>query len=86
MLDGDGYLFIADTNNNRIVGSGPYGFRCLVGCSQFRGLAPDRLGYPFMLALDGDGNIYVSDTDSNRIQKFSVLNKSHGTSNTKVLV
>ena len=83
VLDGDGYLFIADTYNNRIVGSGPCGFRCLVGCSQLSGLASDRLGKPYMLALDGDGNIYVSDTDSNRIQKFSLLNKSHGTSRDK---
>ena len=30
----DGYLFIVDQGNNRIVGSGPNGFRCLVGCSR----------------------------------------------------
>ena len=34
VLDADGYLFIVDRGNHRIVGSGPYGFRCLVGCSQ----------------------------------------------------
>ncbi|CAF0915430.1 unnamed protein product [Adineta ricciae] len=33
ILDVDHYMFITDCSNNRIVGSGPYGFRCIVGCS-----------------------------------------------------
>ena len=37
VLDADKYLFIADYNNHRIVGSGPNGFQCVVGCSGGRG-------------------------------------------------
>ena len=33
VLDADKYLFIVDSSNHRIIGSGPNGFRCLVGCS-----------------------------------------------------
>ncbi|CAF0947701.1 unnamed protein product [Adineta steineri] len=29
----DKYLFIVDGSNHRIVGSGPNGFRCLIGCN-----------------------------------------------------
>ncbi|CAF1479019.1 unnamed protein product, partial [Adineta steineri] len=36
-LDGNGYLFIADCFNHRIVGSGPYGFRCLFRCTNTAG-------------------------------------------------
>ncbi|CAF4630366.1 unnamed protein product, partial [Didymodactylos carnosus] len=32
VLDAQKYLFIVDYGNDRIVGSGPNGFRCLVGC------------------------------------------------------
>ena len=31
VLDGGGYLFIVDSDNHRIIRSGPYGFRCVVG-------------------------------------------------------
>ena len=33
-MDGNGYLFIADKENHRIVGSGPNEFRCLIGCTE----------------------------------------------------
>ena len=39
-LDSDGYLFIVDQNNHRIVGAGPTGYRCIVGCSGQNGSAP----------------------------------------------
>ena len=39
-LDADGYMFIADAGKHRIVGSGPAGFRCIVGCSEQLGLLP----------------------------------------------
>ena len=37
VLDADKYLFIVDNGNHRVVGSGPDGFRCVVGCSGGRG-------------------------------------------------
>ena len=76
ILDGDKYLFIVDNNNHRIVGSGPNGFRCLVGCSG-SGNAPNLLSSPTSMAFDTYGNIYVTDTNNNRIQKFLLLNNTN---------
>ena len=70
ILDGDGYLFIADCNNYRIVGSGPGGFRCVIGCTNGRGSAPNQFVSAQTLAFDSYGNIYVMDTGNNRVQKF----------------
>lgn len=33
ILDANKYVFIVDHYNHHIIGSGVYGFRCLVGCS-----------------------------------------------------
>ncbi|CAF1691825.1 unnamed protein product, partial [Adineta ricciae] len=57
VLDVDGYLFIVDQGNNRIVGSGPLGFRCIVGCSGSSGSALNQLQGPRSLAFDTDGNL-----------------------------
>ena len=70
ILDGDGYAFIADSNNNRIVGSGPDGFRCVAGCSGALGSAPNQLSNPRSLSFDSFGNIWVADCDNKRVQKF----------------
>ena len=72
MLDGDGYLFIADSQNYRIIGSGPYGFRCVVGCTTGYGSGSNQLSYPQSMAFDSYGNIIVTDSDNNRVQKFMV--------------
>ncbi|CAF1191151.1 unnamed protein product [Adineta steineri] len=73
VLDADNYLFIVDNHNHRIVGSGPNGFQCLVGCSQVLGSASNQLNYPNTLSFDSYGNMYVTDTSNNRIQKFALL-------------
>ena len=78
VLDADGYLFIVDQKNHRVVGSGPYGFRCIIGCTGYSGSAADRLLYPRTLSFDTDGNIYVADTNNNRIQKFFLATNSCG--------
>jgi hypothetical protein len=77
-LDIDGYLFIADQNNNRIVGSGPGGFRCIIGCSGSVGTAPNELYNPSYFAFDSYGNIFVTDMYNNRIQKFLLDQNSCG--------
>ena len=80
LLDADGYLFIVDSDNHRIVGSGPGGFRCLVGCSSSAGSASYELNTPRMMSFDRDGNIFVMDRDNNRVQKFLLSNNSCGKS------
>jgi hypothetical protein len=82
VLDADGYLFIVDTNNHRIVGSGPDGFRCVVGCSGGNGSASYRLSHPAMMGFDRDGNIFVVDRSNNRIQRFLLSSNSYSESST----
>jgi hypothetical protein len=76
-LDADNYLFIVDSGNARIVGSGPNGFRCLVGCSG-SGPASNQLNGPSILSFDSYGNIFVTDFYNNRVQKFILLTNSCG--------
>ena len=76
ILDADGYLFMVDTYNWRIVGSGPTGFRCVAGCSGTFGSASDKLYYPWTMAFDSHGNIFVVDKFNNRVQKFLLATNS----------
>lgn len=77
-VDGGGYLFIVDTLNHRIIGSGLYGFRCIVGCSSSAGSSPNHLSGPRTLGFDSYGNIFVSDRSNQRIQKFILMANSCG--------
>ena len=70
VVDDDGYLFIVDYGNHRIVGSDRNGFRCVVGCSGSSGTASDQLNNPNTLSFDSNGNMFVTDRGNNRIQKF----------------
>jgi hypothetical protein len=72
VLDADHYLFIVDCGNSRIVGSGPNGFQCLVGCSG-PGSASNQLYAPSTLSFDSYGNIFVTDFYNNRVQQFILL-------------
>jgi hypothetical protein len=75
VLDADKYLFIADNANHRIIGSGPTGFRCLVGCSG-SGSASNQFSWPYSLSFDSYGNMFVTDTGNHRIQKFLLSTNS----------
>ena len=78
VLDADKYLFIVDYYC-RVVGSGPNGFRCIVGCTGSSGPAANQLSSPWSLSFDSYGNIFVADTDNDRVQKFFVASNSCGT-------
>ncbi len=69
-LNADEYLFIVDQNNNRIFGSKPNGFRCLVECSGSSGSASNQLNSPLSLSFDSYGNMYVTNINHKRIQLF----------------
>ena len=84
-LDANGYLFIVDSNQHRIVGSDASGFRCLVGCSGLAGSDAEHLTYPQSMAFDSYGNIYVTDRFNNRIQQFFLRTNSCGKLTTTLL-
>ncbi|CAF0908314.1 unnamed protein product [Adineta steineri] len=77
ILDAEKYLFIVDSGNNRIVGSGLNGFRCLVGCYG-RGSQSHQLNNPFSFSFDRSGNMFVTDQGNDRIQKFLLMKDSFG--------
>ena len=74
--DGNGYLFIVDNGNNRVVGSGPNGFRCIAACSGQSGASPSQLFSPRSLAFDTDGNLFIADTYNSRVQMFLLASNS----------
>jgi hypothetical protein len=78
ILDADNYLFIVDSNNNRIIASGSTGFQCLVGCSGIQGSGSDQLNQPQSISFDSYGNIFVTVMSNNRIQKFLLASNSCG--------
>ena len=77
-FDADGYLFIVDTYNHRVLGSGPDGFRCIVGCSLVSGSTSDQLSGPRTFSFDSYGNILVLDKGNSRLQKFFLTNNFCG--------
>jgi hypothetical protein len=77
VLDAHKYLFIVDDKNHRIVGSGPNGFRCLVGCYR-EGSQSNQMNHPVTLSFDRFGNMFVTDQGNHRIQKFEYLENSCG--------
>jgi sugar lactone lactonase YvrE len=85
VLDADKNLFIVDNGNNRIVGPGPNGFQCLVGCSG-GGSVSNQLDSPQSMAFDNYGNIFITDMMNNRIQKFILLTQLCGKYNKNTIV
>ena len=80
-LDGNGYLFIVDQNNHRVVGSGLSGFQCILGCSGQNGSATSQLQSPRSLTFDTDGNLMVGDWGNARVQKFVLASQRCGECN-----
>jgi DNA-binding beta-propeller fold protein YncE len=78
VVDANGYLFIADLNQNRIVGSGPKGYRCIAGCGAIAGLSSGPMISPRGLSFDRYGNLYFINGISNRIEKLRLDNNSCG--------
>jgi DNA-binding beta-propeller fold protein YncE len=77
-LDADRYLFIVDSLNHRIVGSGPYGYRCIAGCLGTNGSALNELSFPQQLAFNSYGDLFVSDRNNHRILQFELQKTTCG--------
>ena len=74
-LDADGFMFIVDYHNHRVIRSGANGFVCLLGCSG-GGSAANQLYFPGTLSFDTWGNIFVADYSNHRIQRFALLSNA----------
>ncbi|CAF1279829.1 unnamed protein product [Adineta ricciae] len=74
VLDADKRPYIVDRHNHRIVGPGPSGLRCLIGCDE-RSTLSFELSQPRSLSFNGYGDIFIADTYNNGIQKF-ILSKT----------
>ena len=67
-LDGAGNVYVADTNNNRVVKLNAYG--SVLDEWGSRGTGDGRFRDPTGIAVDGAGNVYVVDNENNRVQVF----------------
>jgi uncharacterized protein (TIGR03437 family) len=77
-VDGQGNLFIADSNNNRVLKVSASGVITTLAGNGTAGFSGDggsatsaQFSQPQYLAADGAGNVFISDTGNNRIRKVS---------------
>src|SRR4051812_26314861 len=66
--DANGNVYVADTDNNRIVKLDSHGTPIKAWGSE--GSGDGQFEGPDGVAIDADGNVYVTDAGNNRIQKF----------------
>ena len=78
ILDGDGYLYIASSDEDRIIRYALNVSECIFGCGNGGGSSPDELSGPRGLSFDTSGNILVADTGNGRIQKILLRSASCG--------
>lgn len=64
-VDGSGNLYVADTNNNRILEVSPAGTVTSLGTG-----ASPAFSAPTGVAVDGHGNVYVADTNNNLVREI----------------
>lgn len=67
-IDAAGYVYVADTFNNRIQKFDRTG--TFVVAWGTNGNGRREFSYPTGVAVDGSGHVYVADTFNNRVQKF----------------
>ncbi|CAF4012444.1 unnamed protein product [Adineta steineri] len=75
IVDNNGYIYVADGNNDRIVKwttNYTAGGICVVGCTGSTGVANNQFNGVRDLKFDTQGNLYVTDQQNYRIQKFMI--------------
>ncbi|CAF1248689.1 unnamed protein product [Adineta ricciae] len=85
VLDGNGFLYIADNKNNRIIRVGDGDFECITGCAKIGGSASNQLNLAYSLRLDSVGNLYVADEANRRVQRFRIESSSDGSAPNSLL-
>jgi sugar lactone lactonase YvrE len=75
-VDGDGTVYVADSDNNRVRKIAPNGMVATLAGSGTAGYADGQGGSasfnrPLGVAVDGSGNVYVADANNNRIRKIT---------------
>jgi uncharacterized protein (TIGR03437 family) len=77
-VDGEGNLFIADHNNNRVRKVSTNGIIATVAGNGTSGFSGDgmpatsaQIWGPDGVAVDGSGNLFIADTTNNRVRKVS---------------
>ena len=75
-IDGDGNVYVADTNNNRVRKVDRDGIITTVAGTGARGFGGDggpataaKLDAPAGLAIDGNGDLYIADQGNNRVRR-----------------
>ena len=71
--DSIGYVYIADTGNNRVMKFDPNGK--LVSQWGGPGTGEGQMMAPFGIAVNGKGNVFVVERDNQRFQEFRILTK-----------
>jgi streptogramin lyase len=71
MVDADGNIYVADSNNHRIQKLGPDGAFKWSTPGTTPGAGDRQFNNPQGVAVDTQGNIYVLDTNNHRIQKLA---------------
>lgn len=75
-VDKDGYIYIADSGNNRLQKFESRGkFIAEWGGT---GEGDDPMNYPYGIVVDSRSNVYVSEMENNRIQMFALLSDPGG--------
>ena len=82
-VDANGYVYIADTNNNRIRKVSPDGIITTIAGQSTPGYGGDNgpatsafLRFPHGIAVDASGNVYIADTGNNVVRLLKPVTPS----------
>ena len=71
-LDNDGYLYVSEIDNHRVVRWDPKAEKgVVVAGGNGRGSKANQLSYPMGIVLDKNKNLYVADTYNHRVQMWT---------------